>query len=134
MKTNLRQIIHVQLFLIDKLSIRLHYRVILPNGTINWGCPCLGTASIGPCSMLFRNAFKCFHFSEAKSSHLAFRLDFHSKDLGFQQPFFPTAQVSHTSVKKFYNLCLWSRPLPSKSLDTTKTFLTMTQIEKLNYR
>lgn len=40
--------------------------VILPNGTINWGCPCLGTASIGPCSLLFRAAFKCFHYSEAQ--------------------------------------------------------------------
>lgn len=40
--------------------------VILPNGEINWGCPCLGTASIGPCAIQFRTAFQCFHFSEAE--------------------------------------------------------------------
>ncbi len=39
--------------------------LVLPNGSINWNCPCLGTASIGPCSQLFRAAFKCFHFSES---------------------------------------------------------------------
>lgn len=37
-----------------------------PNGTINWGCPCLGTAAIGPCSVQFRKAFSCFHYSEAE--------------------------------------------------------------------
>lgn len=40
--------------------------VVLPNGQINWGCPCLGTASIGPCSTQFRAAFSCFHYSEAE--------------------------------------------------------------------
>jgi len=40
--------------------------VVFPNGEINWSCPCLGTASIGPCSQYFRAAFKCFHHSEAE--------------------------------------------------------------------
>lgn len=40
--------------------------VVFPNGEINWGCPCLGTAGIGPCSKYFRAAFKCFHYSESE--------------------------------------------------------------------
>lgn len=40
--------------------------VVFPNGEINWACPCLGTAGIGPCSKQFRDAFKCFHYSESE--------------------------------------------------------------------
>ncbi|GAU99120.1 hypothetical protein RvY_10164 [Ramazzottius varieornatus] len=39
--------------------------VILPNGEINWGCPCLGNLSYGPCAIPFRQAFSCFHYSLA---------------------------------------------------------------------
>ena len=44
--------------------------MILPNGEINWGCPCLGNLSYGPCAIPFRQAFSCFHYSlaEAKGS------------------------------------------------------------------
>ncbi|GIZ05243.1 mitochondrial intermembrane space import and assembly protein 40, partial [Caerostris extrusa] len=38
---------------------------LLPNGEINWGCPCLGSAAIGPCSVEFRESVSCFHKSEA---------------------------------------------------------------------
>ncbi|XP_044746477.1 mitochondrial intermembrane space import and assembly protein 40-A [Coccinella septempunctata] len=39
--------------------------LILPNGDINWNCPCLGGMATGPCGYEFRNAFSCFHYSEA---------------------------------------------------------------------
>ncbi|KAG6457031.1 mitochondrial intermembrane space import and assembly protein 40 [Manduca sexta] len=39
--------------------------LILPDGSINWGCPCLGGMSTGPCGQQFRDAFSCFHYSEA---------------------------------------------------------------------
>ncbi|KAG8181658.1 hypothetical protein JTE90_017016 [Oedothorax gibbosus] len=39
--------------------------LMLPNGDINWGCPCLGNAAIGPCSVEFRESLSCFHKSEA---------------------------------------------------------------------
>lgn len=35
---------------------------ILPNGEINWECPCLGGAAHGPCGTEFRAAFSCFHY------------------------------------------------------------------------
>ena len=35
---------------------------ILPNGEINWDCPCLGGAASGPCGTEFRQAFSCFHY------------------------------------------------------------------------
>ena len=54
--------------------------LILPNGEINWNCPCLGGMAIGklrqykgdiltaiipgPCGIEFREAFSCFHYSE----------------------------------------------------------------------
>ena len=56
--------------------------LILPNGEINWNCPCLGgmaigllyilkrqqknllTISSGPCGIEFREAFSCFHYSQ----------------------------------------------------------------------
>lgn len=36
--------------------------LILPNGEINWGCPCLGGMATGPCGVEFREAFSCFHY------------------------------------------------------------------------
>uniref|UniRef100_A0A0B7BTU5 CHCH domain-containing protein n=1 Tax=Arion vulgaris TaxID=1028688 RepID=A0A0B7BTU5_9EUPU len=39
--------------------------LILPNGNINWECPCLGGMASGPCGVEFRNAFTCFHHSKA---------------------------------------------------------------------
>lgn len=39
--------------------------LILPNGDINWNCPCLGGMATGPCGVEFREAFSCFHYSEA---------------------------------------------------------------------
>lgn len=44
--------------------------LILPNGDINWNCPCLGGMASGPCGSQFKEAFSCFHYSkeEAKGS------------------------------------------------------------------
>ncbi|XP_041378637.1 mitochondrial intermembrane space import and assembly protein 40-like [Gigantopelta aegis] len=39
--------------------------LILPNGDINWNCPCLGGMASGPCGVEFREAFSCFHYSTA---------------------------------------------------------------------
>ena len=41
---------------------------ILPNGEINWECPCLGGAAHGPCGTEFRQAFSCFHYRLVLSS------------------------------------------------------------------
>lgn len=38
---------------------------ILPNGEINWNCPCLGGMATGPCGLEFREAFSCYHNSQA---------------------------------------------------------------------
>ncbi|XP_013783049.1 mitochondrial intermembrane space import and assembly protein 40-B-like [Limulus polyphemus] len=40
--------------------------LILPNGEINWSCPCLGGMATGPCGPEFREAFSCFHYSTAE--------------------------------------------------------------------
>lgn len=40
--------------------------LILPDGSINWSCPCLGGMATGPCGVEFREAFSCFHYSEAE--------------------------------------------------------------------
>ena len=40
--------------------------LIFPNGEINWNCPCLGGMATGPCGVEFREAFSCFHYSEAE--------------------------------------------------------------------
>lgn len=40
--------------------------LILPNGDINWDCPCLGGMATGPCGTHFRDAFSCFHYSKAE--------------------------------------------------------------------
>lgn len=37
--------------------------LLLPNGEINWNCPCLGGMATGPCGLEFREAFSCFHYS-----------------------------------------------------------------------
>ncbi|XP_055503901.1 mitochondrial intermembrane space import and assembly protein 40-like [Leucoraja erinacea] len=44
--------------------------LILPNGDINWNCPCLGGMASGPCGEQFKSAFSCFHHSmgEVKGS------------------------------------------------------------------
>lgn len=39
--------------------------LLLPSGEINWNCPCLGGMATGPCGVEFRDAFSCFHYSEA---------------------------------------------------------------------
>lgn len=39
--------------------------LILENGDINWNCPCLGGMATGPCGPEFREAFSCFHHSQA---------------------------------------------------------------------
>lgn len=33
---------------------------ILPNGEINWDCPCLGNLPSGPCGPAFKEAFSCW--------------------------------------------------------------------------
>ncbi|XP_077430337.1 mitochondrial intermembrane space import and assembly protein 40 [Vanacampus margaritifer] len=38
--------------------------LILPNGDINWNCPCLGGMASGPCGTQFKEAFSCFHYSK----------------------------------------------------------------------
>lgn len=40
--------------------------LIAANGDINWNCPCLGGMAVGPCGVEFREAFSCFHYSEAE--------------------------------------------------------------------
>ena len=39
--------------------------LITEDGEINWNCPCLGGMAVGPCGVEFRDAFSCFHYSEA---------------------------------------------------------------------
>ncbi|XP_008304038.1 mitochondrial intermembrane space import and assembly protein 40 [Stegastes partitus] len=52
--------------------------LILPNGDINWNCPCLGGMASGPCGSQFKEAFSCFHYSseEVKGSEC---IDYFSK-------------------------------------------------------
>ena len=38
------------------------FGVLLPNGEINWDCPCLGGMPHGPCGQEFKDAFSCFHY------------------------------------------------------------------------
>ncbi|XP_011504678.1 PREDICTED: mitochondrial intermembrane space import and assembly protein 40 [Ceratosolen solmsi marchali] len=40
-----------------------HPGLFLPNGEINWSCPCLGGMATGPCGLEFREAFTCFQKS-----------------------------------------------------------------------
>lgn len=41
--------------------------LILPNGDINWNCPCIGGTASGPCGFEFREAFSCFHYSKSET-------------------------------------------------------------------
>jgi intermembrane space import and assembly protein 40 len=41
--------------------------LILPNGDINWHCPCIGGTASGPCGYEFREAFSCFHYSKSET-------------------------------------------------------------------
>lgn len=42
--------------------------VLLPNGEINWTCPCLGGLPYGPCGFEFREFFSCLpQFSKEAS-------------------------------------------------------------------
>jgi intermembrane space import and assembly protein 40 len=41
--------------------------LVLPNGDINWACPCLGGMASGPCGFEFRDAFSCFHYSQEEN-------------------------------------------------------------------
>ncbi|XP_015792533.1 mitochondrial intermembrane space import and assembly protein 40 [Tetranychus urticae] len=41
--------------------------LILPNGEINWNCPCIGGMASGPCAWQFREAFSCFRQSESEN-------------------------------------------------------------------
>lgn len=55
--------------LLEKVFYMLFFPIaglILPNGDINWDCPCLGGMASGPCGVEFRNAFSCFHYSKAE--------------------------------------------------------------------
>ena len=40
--------------------------LITSDGEINWSCPCLGGMATGPCGVQFRDAFSCFHYSNAE--------------------------------------------------------------------
>lgn len=40
--------------------------VLLPNGEINWTCPCLGGLPYGPCGFEFREFFGCLPRSKDK--------------------------------------------------------------------
>ena len=42
----------------------------MPNGEINWDCPCLGNLPNGPCGPAFREAFSCW--AENKNDQEAF--------------------------------------------------------------
>lgn len=39
--------------------------LVKEDGSLNWSCPCLGGMATGPCGVEFREAFQCFHYSEA---------------------------------------------------------------------
>ena len=39
--------------------------LISENGEINWDCPCLQGMGNGPCGEEFKEAFSCFHYSDA---------------------------------------------------------------------
>lgn len=42
--------------------------VVLPNGDINWTCPCLGGLPYGPCGLEFREFFECLHRAQETES------------------------------------------------------------------
>uniref|UniRef100_A0A914XP56 Mitochondrial intermembrane space import and assembly protein 40 n=1 Tax=Plectus sambesii TaxID=2011161 RepID=A0A914XP56_9BILA len=37
---------------------------MLPNGEVNWQCPCMASLVSGPCGYEYRQAFGCFHASK----------------------------------------------------------------------
>ncbi|KAL3868080.1 hypothetical protein ACJMK2_040917 [Sinanodonta woodiana] len=41
--------------------------LILPNGNINWHCPCIGNKLIGPCGVEFHEALSCFMTSSRET-------------------------------------------------------------------
>ena len=41
--------------------------LIMPDGSINWNCPCIGGTASGPCGYEFREAFTCFHYSNSET-------------------------------------------------------------------
>jgi intermembrane space import and assembly protein 40 len=41
--------------------------LIMPDGSINWNCPCIGGTASGPCGYQFREAFTCFHYSTSET-------------------------------------------------------------------
>ena len=47
---------------VSALAEEDEFGVILPNGEINWDCPCLGGMPNGPCGEEFKDAFSCFHY------------------------------------------------------------------------
>lgn len=53
------------LYLIFLSYFTISAGLVLPNGEINWACPCLGGMATGPCGVEFREAFTCFHHSKA---------------------------------------------------------------------
>ena len=54
---------HVTLFL--EIFSSIAGGLLKEDGTINFECPCLGGMATGPCGVEFREAFTCFHYSEA---------------------------------------------------------------------
>ena len=55
-------VLHVLLFF--RPSHIFPLGLILPNGEVNWNCPCLGGMASGPCGSQFKEAFSCFHYSK----------------------------------------------------------------------
>jgi intermembrane space import and assembly protein 40 len=65
-KVRTKQVLHVRDHREHLSSFPVHLSVpglILPNGDINWNCPCLGGMASGPCGEQFKSAFSCFHYS-----------------------------------------------------------------------
>lgn len=44
--------------------------LMLPNGQINWNCPCLGNMVAGPCGFFFRQLFECVHKSKMQAKEI----------------------------------------------------------------
>lgn len=54
--------------------------LILPDGSINWGCPCLGGMATGPCGTQFRDAFSCFHYRYSSQGYIK-KVILHNHDI-----------------------------------------------------
>lgn len=61
-----KRFIFDDLNIIELKCLILFLGITLPNGQINWNCPCLGGMASGPCAWPFREAFSCFHYSTAE--------------------------------------------------------------------